>query len=280
MKIRLLVSAVAAAAVLAGCALQDVGAPIVDRSGGSSFTPSTPVSTTGEKYVVQPGDTLYRIAVNHGCDPTELARANGITDPTQVSVGTVLNLTAARSSPVQSLAVDAVTGSDQQAVIVGDPAMQTGSNTAVIQGGDGTSVSIVDSTTAVPAAGAQKVLGNTRLSWPVARGPILTQFSDADSKGIEIGGQMGSDVRAAAAGRVIYTGENVSGYGKLIIITHGPGAVTVYGHNSELLVKRGDNVTNGQVIAKMGNSDSRTVNLLFEVRYNDKPVNPLEYLPQ
>ena len=56
--------------------------------------------------------------------------------------------------------------------------------------------------------------------------------------------------------------------------------MTVYGHNSELLVKRGDNVTNGQVIAKMGDSDSRTVNLLFEVRYNDKPVNPLEYLPQ
>ena len=120
----------------------------------------------------------------------------------------------------------------------------------------------------------------TLLSWPVAVGKILRQFSDENSKGIEIAGNMGDDVRAAAAGRVLYIGENVSGYGKLIIITHGPGAVTVYGHNSELLVKRGDNVTNGQVIAKMGNSDSDSVNLLFEVRHNDRPVNPVAYLPQ
>ena len=96
----------------------------------------------------------------------------------------------------------------------------------------------------------------------------------------EIAGNMGDDVKAAAAGTVLYTGENVSGYGKLIILSHGPGAVTVYGHNSEILVQKGQQVTNGQVIAKMGNSDSNTVNLLFEVRHNDRPVNPLEYLPQ
>ena len=112
------------------------------------------------------------------------------------------------------------------------------------------------------------------------RGAIVTKFAQNGSKGVEIAGEMGSDVLAAAAGRVLYTGDNVSGYGNLIIITHGPGAVTVYGHNSEVLVKKGDNVTNGQVIAKMGNSDSKSVNLLFEVRHNDKPVDPIEYLPR
>lgn len=284
MKFRLLLSAATVAVLLAGCALQDTGAPIFDRTGqGSSTTTTSPVMT-GQSYVVQPGDTLYRIAVNHGCDPTELAQANGITDPTQVSIGTVLRLTAPRTAPVTAVAVDAVTGTDSQTVVVGDPYAQTNSQSVDLTGSqDSTSVSLNTTTTAPtqPVAPAgQKTLGNTVLSWPVARGPILTQFSDTGSKGVEIGGQMGADVRAAAAGRVIYTGENVSGYGKLIIVSHAPGVVTVYGHNSELLVKRGDNVTNGQVIAKMGDSDSRTVNLLFEVRYNDKPVNPLEYLPQ
>ena len=284
MKFRLLLSATTVAALLAGCALQDTGAPIFDRTGQGSATATTSPVMTGQTYVVQPGDTLYRIAVNHGCDPTELAQANGITDPTQVSIGTVLRLTAPRTAPVTTVAVDAVTGTDSQTVVVGDPYAQGNSQSVDLTGSqDSTSVSLSTTTTAPtqPVAPAgQKALGNTVLSWPVARGPILTQFSDTGSKGVEIGGQMGADVRAAAAGRVIYTGENVSGYGKLIIVSHAPGVVTVYGHNSELLVKRGDNVTNGQVIAKMGDSDSRTVNLLFEVRYNDKPVNPLEYLPQ
>lgn len=284
MKFRLLLSAATVAALLAGCALQDTGAPIFDRTGQGSATVTTSPVMTGQTYVVQPGDTLYRIAVNHGCDPTELAQANGITDPTQVSIGTVLRLTAPRTAPVTTVAVDAVTGTDSQTVVVGDPYAQGNSQSVDLTGSqDSTSVSLSTTTTAPtqPVAPAgQKALGNTVLSWPVARGPILTQFSDTGSKGVEIGGQMGADVRAVAAGRVIYTGENVSGYGKLIIVSHAPGVVTVYGHNSELLVKRGDNVTNGQVIAKMGDSDSRTVNLLFEVRYNDKPVNPLEYLPQ
>ena len=239
MKFRALVVAMTAAGVLAGCALQDVGSPIYSRTGsGATTSEASAVSVTGDTYTVQPGDTLYSIATRHGCNPTELARANGITDPTLLSAGTVLRLTVERIQPVSDLAVDAPTTNASEVTIgTGVVASQTSSQ-------------------------------------------ILRQFTDENSKGIEIAGNMGDDVRAAAAGRVLYTGENVSGYGKLIIITHGPGAVTVYGHNSELLVNRGDNVTNGQVIAKMGNSDSDSVNLLFEVRHNDRPVNPVEYLPQ
>ena len=234
MKFRALLVAMMAGGLLAGCALQDVGAPIYNRTGSTGIGTTGAVSVTGDTYTVQPGDTLYSIATRNGCNPTELAQANGITDPTLLAPGTVLRLTSARTQPVSDLAVDAPMPSTSEVTI-----------------------------------GAQ-----TTTAQPVR------QFSDENSKGIEIAGNMGDDVRAAAAGRVLYTGENVSGYGKLIIITHGPGAVTVYGHNSELLVKRGDNVTNGQVIAKMGNSDSDSVNLLFEVRHNDRPVNPVEYLPQ
>lgn len=268
MKFRALVVAMMAGGVLAGCALQEVGAPIYSRTGGGVATTGA-VSVTGDTYTVQPGDTLYSIATRNGCNPTELAQANGITDPTLLSPGTVLRLTSARTQPVDTIAVDVPSVATSEVTIGTEPvATQSAGNTTVTL-----SSAPVTST-------AQKTLGNTKLSWPVARNQILRQFSDENSKGIEIAGNMGDDVRAAAAGRVLYTGENVSGYGKLIIITHGPGAVTVYGHNSELLVKRGDNVTNGQVIAKMGNSDSDSVNLLFEVRHNDRPVNPVEYLPQ
>ncbi|MBR2960883.1 MAG: M23 family metallopeptidase [Burkholderiaceae bacterium] len=260
MKIRLLAGAVAMAAALSGCSsmLEATRAPIYDYGTGAGS-----VEMTGATYLVQPGDTLYSIATRNGCNPAELARANGISDPTTLRVGTVLNLTIGRIEPVQEITPEDVALSqpvpDQEVTIDG-----------------------VDLTKEAPEpAFVQKTMGNTQLSWPVAvRGAVLTKFAQNGSKGIEIAGEMGSDVLAAAAGRVLYTGDNVSGYGNLIIITHGPGAVTVYGHNSEILVKKGDNVTNGQVIAKMGNSDSKSVNLLFEVRHNDKPVDPIQYLPQ
>lgn len=260
MKIRLLAGAVAMAAALSGCSsmLEATRAPIYDYGTGER-----PVEMTGATYLVQPGDTLYSIATRNGCNPTELARANGISDPTMLRVGTVLNLTLGRIEPVQEITPEDVALSqpvpDQEVTIDGVDLTQEVAEPAFVQ----------------------KTMGNTQLSWPVAvRGAVLTKFAQNGSKGIEIAGEMGSDVLAAAAGRVLYTGDNVSGYGNLIIITHGPGAVTVYGHNSEILVKKGDNVTNGQVIAKMGNSDSKSVNLLFEVRHNDKPVDPIEYLPQ
>ena len=256
MKLRVLAVAVMAGGLLAGCALQEVGAPIYNRTGSTGVGTSGMVSVTGDTYTVQPGDTLYSIATRNGCNPTELAQANGITDPTLLSPGTVLRVPPPVSTEV-TIGTDVTTATTPSTT---DTVTLTGNTTTVTT--------------------TQKMLGNTQLSWPVARGQILRQFTDENSKGIEIAGNLGDDVRAAAAGRVLYTGENVSGYGKLIIITHGPGAVTVYGHNSELLVKRGDNVTNGQVIAKMGNSDSDSVNLLFEVRHNDRPVNPIEYLPQ
>lgn len=270
MKLRVLAVAVMASGLLASCALQEVGAPIYNRTGSTGVGTSGMVSVTGDTYTVQPGDTLYSIATRNGCNPTELAQANGITDPTLLSPGTVLRLTSARTQPVTSVAVDVPQPVSTEVTIGTDVTTAATPSTT-------DTVTLTGNTTT--ASTAQKMLGNTQLSWPVARGQILRQFTDENSKGIEIAGNLGDDVRAAAAGRVLYTGENVSGYGKLIIITHGPGAVTVYGHNSELLVKRGDNVTNGQVIAKMGNSDSDSVNLLFEVRHNDRPVNPIEYLP-
>ena len=102
MKTRLLVGLIVTGSLLAGCSLQQVGAPIYNRA-DSYQTSTASVSLTGDTYTVQPGDTLYSIAVRNGCNPTELARANGITDPTLLSPGTVLRLTSARTQPVTAV---------------------------------------------------------------------------------------------------------------------------------------------------------------------------------
>ena len=85
---------------------------------------------------------------------------------------------------------------------------------------------------------------------------------------------------AAADGKVVYSGSGLVGYGRLIIIKHNDSLLSAYGHNSELLVKEGEYVTSGQIIARMGSSGTDRTHLYFEVRKDGKPVNPLRYLPK
>jgi lipoprotein NlpD len=115
--------------------------------------------------------------------------------------------------------------------------------------------------------------------WP-AKGKIVAGFSEATSlKGIDIAGTAGQPVVAAAAGKIIYVGTGVRGYGKLIIIKHNGTYLSAYAHNREILVKEDQQVTRGQKIAEMGNTDADQVELHFEIRRNGRPVDPLRYLP-
>jgi lipoprotein NlpD len=114
-------------------------------------------------------------------------------------------------------------------------------------------------------------------SWP-ARGRIIAEFTEA-SKGVDIGGSAGQPVLASAAGKVVYSGSGLRGYGKLIIIKHSKTYLTAYAHNDQLLVKEGQTVTKGQKIAEMGSTDSDRVKLHFEIRRYGRPVDPLKYLP-
>ena len=91
-------------------------------------------------------------------------------------------------------------------------------------------------------------------------------------------GQLGQDVRAASAGRVVYTGSGLRGYGNLIIIKHGDALLSAYGHNREMLVHDGQDVAMGQVIAHMGEGAAQSPLLYFEIRQNGKPVDPLPFL--
>ena len=116
-------------------------------------------------------------------------------------------------------------------------------------------------------------------AWP-AKGKVIAGFSDtANLKGIDIAGTAGQAVQASAAGRVVYAGSGLRGYGKLIIIKHNATYLSAYAHNREILVKEGQQVTRGQKIAEMGNTDAEQVKLHFEIRRLGKPMDPTKYLP-
>jgi lipoprotein NlpD len=116
-------------------------------------------------------------------------------------------------------------------------------------------------------------------AWP-AKGEVIAGFDETKNrKGIDLAGGAGDPVLAAAEGRVVYAGEGLRGYGKLIIIKHNNTFLTAYAHNQALLVREDQAVKRGQTIAQMGNSDADQVKLHFEIRRLGKPVDPVKFLP-
>ena len=121
-----------------------------------------------------------------------------------------------------------------------------------------------------------------QLQWPVDNGSnsIIQRYNGVTNKGIDISGYRGQTVKAAAAGQVIYIGEGVRGYGKLILISHNTSTITAYAHNDNILVQKDQNVSAGQPIGNMGSTDSDQVKLQFEMRINGKAVDPMTHLPR
>ena len=120
--------------------------------------------------------------------------------------------------------------------------------------------------------------GGIEWIWPT-EGRVSSHFSES-TKGMDISGKTGQPVLASAAGKVVYSGTGLRGYGQLIIIKHNSTYLSAYAHNKRLLVKEGQTVSRGQKIAEMGNTDSKLVRLHFEIRKNGKPVDPLKHLPE
>jgi lipoprotein NlpD len=209
-------------------------------------------------HVVKRGETLYGIASRYGLDFREVAKLNGITSPYVIRPGQRLRITSG--------------------ALPSSPATTTSASTGVP-----TQPRKVPQSTTRPAASTNDSnVSNaaiTRWAWP-ASGEVLTSFDQSGSKGIDIAGQLGHPVKAAADGRVVYSGGGLIGYGELIIIKHNKHYLSAYGHNEKLLVKQGDLVTIGQHIATMGDSGTDRVKLHFEIRRDGKPVDPIRYLPK
>jgi lipoprotein NlpD len=117
--------------------------------------------------------------------------------------------------------------------------------------------------------------------WPV-EGKIIEYFSNSKqgNKGIDLAGSRGTKIRASASGKVVYAGNALRGYGKLIIIKHNDDYLSAYAHNDQILVKEQQFINGGDYIAKMGDTDANKVMLHFEIRFRGKSVNPMRYLPK
>lgn len=134
-----------------------------------------------------------------------------------------------------------------------------------------------DSSTIKPEVKPAEFNEETGWAWPT-KGKVIANFNEASNKGIDIAGTLGQAVLAAAPGKVIYSGSDLRGYGKLVIIKHNVNYLSVYAHNSQIMVKEGQTITRGQKIAEMGNTDSNSVKLHFEIRRQGKSVDPIKYL--
>lgn len=250
-------------------------------------------------YTVSRGDTLYSIAWRYGMDFHELASINNINDPYTIEVGQKIALNnGARNSAVASSSVTSKSAMSNgvQVVAIPEAANSVTEVESVSERSAATSANNVHAATERPEKTINEpvVEKNTVMEkspaapasraawrWP-ASGQILSRFSAADSlrKGIDIKGKSGEPVIAARGGSVVYAGSGLAGYGELIIVKHDEQFLSAYGHNSKLSVKEGDEVSAGQKIAEIGSSGTDTDKLHFEIRFEGKPVDPLQYLPK
>lgn len=287
-----------AALLVAGCSTVDTtSVPMVDRSsydkdttapilsstsdGTGTMTLLTPgtVKDSGRVHTVAPGDTLYNISLRYGFEPQALATLNAVSDPTALRIGQTLRLPVSTKAPVTtanpavrvSRITDLSTNTPEPTSI--EPAEETAA-AAPVSGK--TASETKPAAKEEPAPQPPKTVPGTRMIWP-ANGKILSGFA-ANGKGLDIGGVEGDLVVAAGAGTVLFVGENVKGYGNLVIIKHSDSIVTAYGHNRKIVVKTNDRVKAGQKIAEMG-SNNGVPQVRFEVRLRGKAVNPSEYLP-
>jgi lipoprotein NlpD len=239
----LVLAAIVATAVLAGCASRTSQAPVADMSENTVQR-----SATGT-YVVRPGDTLYKIAQAHGVSVGELTRLNNIGDPGQLRVGQVLRLNGSTpAAPAESGGTAATTAPVTPAKTTEPTSVARASDANVISWG-----------------------------WP-AKGKIIQGFN-TNTKGIDIAGAEGDPVLAAADGKVMYAGNGVRGLGNLILLGHSDGFITAYAHNQSLMVKTGQQIKKGEKIAAIGQTDTTSPRLHFEIRRRGTPVNPMSYLP-
>jgi lipoprotein NlpD len=258
---------------LSACASHQGPAPVVDRVGGPRTSPATkpgvappaaaPAVAEGQ-YLVKKGDTLYSIALEHGADYREVAQWNNLQDPTRILVGQVLLVKPPEPPPgapvVGRIGARAVESRPLETLQTPPP--PPASAPAVVQ----------------KAPAAPIATTGSEFIWP-KRGKVLSSFAEPRSKGIDIDGKPGEAIVAAAPGRVTYTGSGIPGLGKLVVIKHDNGFITVYAHNRDIMVKEQQSVARGQKIAELGSSDSDRPKLHFQIRKGSAAVDPLRYLP-
>ena len=284
-----LLTATLAAVLLAGCA-STATAPVRDGSGASSAAVTEPPAQAG-MHVVRQGDTLLGIARQYGVTLPDLVSWNRLIDPNQIQVGQSLRVGPGDLEGGESSSVIPI-GQEEVAVPIPAPGSTEAAAAPLKQGPVGGRQPYSDEAWAKANPGAAPVLtppsampdeaakpaSSGEWQWPSA-GRLLAAYNEASNKGLDIGGSVGDPVLAAAAGKVVYAGSGLRGYGKLVVIKHNQEYNSVYAHNDKLLVKEDDQVIQGQKIAELGSSESDRAKLHFEIRKQGKAVDPMKYLP-
>lgn len=304
--------------ILAGCGsrppapvAEPRSAPVTVEKGVRTPGEAPSTAPTGPRegyYVVKKGDTLRRIAQQHGRDYREIAAWNNMMDPSKIEIGQELRVVPPGATMAMVAAEGAVEvkpiATSAPVVVATDSAAPAGTNTQTLKreprGGKvaysekalaevramegGTSIVVAKAAEQPVEKSAESAAaaGGVDWTWPVA-GKVISEFVEGSggkesNKGIDIGGRMGEPIQAAAAGKVTYVGY-LRGYGDFLVIRHNPEFISVYAHTSKILVKADQTIAKGQKIAEVGSSDADQPKLHFEIRQQSKPVDPLTLLP-
>ena len=262
-----------------------------------------------DTYTVKKGDNLFSIGLEHGYYYKDIAQNNNIPPPYNIQVGQVLKLKVSKDNATPTTNNDgveitpintesnAISATPATVVAINEPkAIREPYSDEAFKKPLPTAKPIASSTTSTPptantteAANKPNTENKTESkpttespediewAWPT-KGKVIANFNEASNKGLDIAGTTGQPVNAAAAGKVIYSGSDLRGYGKLVIIKHNSTYLSVYAHNNQILVKEGQQISAGQKIAEMGSTDSSSVKLHFEIRRLGKSVDPSKYL--
>jgi lipoprotein NlpD len=301
-KIRLIALAFVAA-VFGGCASHGP-APVEDR-GAATVTSEAkaPVATAAAGdgvgfYTVKKGDTLYSISLDHGQDYKDLAAWNSLENPNLIKIGQQLRVVppegaapvavakpVSTSGPVEVKAASSANTETFKREPKGGKQPWSEEALAKARQGEpaarpaeGKPAAVAEKPTEKPVEKPVVTGDEIDWMWP-ASGKVLATYAEGSNKGIDIAGKVGDPVVAAAGGVVSYSGAGLRGYGNLVVLRHNANLLSVYAHNSKLLVKEKDTVAKGQKIAEIGSSDADTPRLHFEIRRQGKPGDPQKFLP-
>jgi lipoprotein NlpD len=287
--------------LLSACSTTTRHAPIIDRAPPvATSRPAAAVPAERPKedargtYTVRKGDTLLRIALDHGQNYRDIVAWNNLADPNDIKVDQVLrvappdHVAGVQTSPVTMPEIRPVAPSvPKKTTPRGEKRPYTDATLAELKKDEPAKAEVKadkpEPAPAVPAIAPGSVVradDDERLSWMwPSDGKIVATFDEGKNKGIDIAGKSGQQVMAAGAGKVMYAGSGIRGYGNLVIVKHSNSLLSAYAHNRNIVVKEGQNVNKGQMIAEMGDSDSDSVKLHFEIRQQGKPVDPSRFLP-
>lgn len=262
-------------------------APVVaaPAAAAPAARPVAAMAAPSSTHFVNRGDTLASIARKNHISSAELARANGLDPSAKLKLGTKLTVPGAKTAVVAAAPVAAapVAGTLQPVAAAPAPATKMAAAAPVQSARLAQATANVEEKPAeTPAKAAEATGALPTFRWPV-RGKVVTSYgaktNGKSNDGINLAVPEGTPVKAAEDGVVAYSGNELKGYGNLVLVRHSNGYVTAYAHASELLVKRGDTIKRGQVIAKSGQSgEVASPQLHFEIRKGSSPVDPLQFL--